>query len=295
MADTDLAHAGIARAARSTRVHDVLDAWELDARCRLERHRQTISHGRAAMLQLAASAQTNDISTITVDDILAWMARQPGSKTRANKRSSANAVLNYAVMRGLIAINPMAAIKWKPPAPSRPIGKPLTKDQVMAVVEAARRSTRDTRSTGETRARIYLFLWATALRTEEASRQLWRDVDLETGTLCVIADKACRGDIISLPDWFVSEMRKWPRSGAKVFPVFMARKSVLKDFAAAGITGTGKLHRFRSGAATYLRSCGLDLVDIAKLTRHADLNTLRKSYIQFENPQLAEAQRLMAI
>ncbi len=291
----DLTHARIARAARSTRVHDVLDAWELDARCRLGWHPQTISHCRAAILQLAAGARTTNLAAITVDDVLAWMARQPSSKTMANKRCSASAVFSYAAMRGLISENPIGHIKWRPPAPSRPIGRPLTKDQVTAIVAAARSGARDRRSTGENRARIYLFLWATALRTGETSRQLWRDVDLSERTLRVTAGKVDRGDVIGLPDWLIAEMMRWPRDGARVFPTFMSRKSVLKDFTAAGITGPGKLHRFRSGAATYLRKCGLDLIDIAKLTRHADLNTLRKSYIEFDNPQLAEAQRLMAI
>ncbi|MBL9140408.1 MAG: tyrosine-type recombinase/integrase [Phycisphaerae bacterium] len=281
-------------ATKSTRVQDVLEAWEIDARCRLEWHRETISHYRSAMLELVSIAGSDDIAAITVDHVLGWLTNQPSSKTRANKRSGASAVFAYAQMRGLVSSNPVACIKWAQPAASRRIGKPISKEEAWRVVEVARRCSGDARHTGAKRARIYMFLWGTAFRRSEAKRQLWSDVEWDTGMMRVSKGKVDRGDRIPLPDWLLDEMANWPRDGRLIFPVFVAQKSVIKDFAAAGITGTGKLHRFRSGAATFLRSCGLDLPQVAKQTRHACLNTLRKSYIEEDLSQLVAAQRLMA-
>jgi integrase len=296
MTTTDLARARSALAARSTRVQDVLDAWEIDARCRLERNPHTISHCRAALRELAASAGVDDVAELTVDAVLAWMTCQPSSKTRANKRTCVNSIFDYLIMRELIAENPARRIKWTRPASSRPIGRPLSRDQVATLVATARNApSSDKRRTGDRRARIYLFLWGTALRRSEAMRQLWADVDLDLGCMRITKGKVDRGEIIPLPPWLVEEMRTWPREGPRIFEGFVAHKSVLADFTRAGIGGTGQLHRFRSGAATFLRQCGLDLPEIARLTRHADLNTLRKSYIEPFDAELASAQRLMAI
>lgn len=294
MKNFDLAGARKAHAARSTRVQDVLAAWELDATCRLEWHRHTIAHCRAAMTQLARSAGAEDIGAITVDDVLEWMGQQPSSKTRSNKRTSASAVFEYARMRGLIAVNPVSAVRWKSPRASRPIGRALTKDQAWRLINVARRTGTDSRFTGVNRARIYMFLWGTALRREEAQRQLWNDVEWDTGMMRVTKGKVDRGDRIPLPDWLLADMRTWPRDSPKIFKRFAAYKSISKDMTAAGIEGRGRFHRFRSGAATYLFKCGCDLPTVAKLTRHEDLNTLRKSYIDIELTQLVAAQSLMA-
>lgn len=297
MSNSGLPRAWSAHAERSTRVQDVLEEWEYDARLRLDQHRDTISHGRAALRQLAAHCGKDDIADITVRDILAWMAVQPSSKTRSNKRSSVASVFNYAVMTELLPASPVDKVKWKRSQSSRPIGKPITHDQVRALLAATKRHGSDRRSTGERRARIYLFLWATALRREEAIRQEWADVDLQECRLRVTRVKVENNmDTIPIPHWLAVEMANWPRDGRRVFASgFVSWKAANADFKAAGIEGTGKLHRFRSGCATHLRRSGLDLPAIAKLTRHSDLNTLRKSYIEVFDAELADAQRLMAV
>lgn len=286
-----------AHAERSTRVQDVLEEWEYDARLRLDQHPHTIAHGRAAVRELAAHCGKNDLADINVRDILAWMANQPSSKTRSNKRSCLASVYGYAMMAELLSVNPLDKIRWKRPDSSRPIGRPLTIDEVRALRAAATRHGSDKRSTGERRSRIYLFLWATAVRRQEAMRQEWEDIDLPNCRMRVTKTKVKNGLYnIPIPPWLAAEMANWPREGKRVFEGgFVTWKTLKADFEAAGIKGSGKLHRFRSGCATHLHRSGLDLPAIAKLTRHADLNTLRKSYIEVFDSELTEAQRLMAV
>lgn len=293
MTDTDRARAWSPHATRSTRAQEVLCEWRDDAERRLRLSDDHIEHCLAAVWELCHSARTEDLADITTDHALAWLAIQPSAKTACNKRCAANTVFRYAVLRQALPRNPLHGVTLPRPRCGRGADS-MTPEEVARVISVARRGG-DKRSTGEERARFYLFLWATALRVSEASDQLWRDIHWRESAMRVSRDKSKRSDVIPLPAWLLVEMQRWPREGDCIFQRIPSHHTLVRDFDAAKVHGRGNWHRFRKGAITHLANSGVPIPVLARLSRHRNISVLVNSYITTEWSQLTAAQSLMAI
>ncbi|MDP1590123.1 MAG: hypothetical protein Q8M07_20385, partial [Prosthecobacter sp.] len=163
-------------------MHDVLEEWENYARGWLCRHEETVSHSRAALLQLASSAGTEDLRFITANQVMRWLSQQPSVKTAANKLASARAVFKYLLREGRLLASPLEHIEL-PKVPARGGADSFTEAEYFQLLDAALRHSHDVRSTGPDRVRLYMFLWFTALRIGEARTQRWADIDWREGTM----------------------------------------------------------------------------------------------------------------
>lgn len=296
MTQIDRGGAWIARPIRSTEVQDVLNAWESDATHRLQWNRYTVRQCRKYITDLAILAGKDDLADITVDDALLWLNLQPSPQTARTRRSVAGGVFRYLIMRGLITVNPLAAVTLPRVAAGRGADI-LTFPEVQTIIRMSKTDNRDGRSSGDSRARFYLFLWATALRIGEAKVQLWSDIDWRTGVMRLTKSKMRREDLVVLPNWLIAEMQKWPRRGLNdlVLESIPSHQAVRRDFQRAGITGRGIYHRFRKGAISHMARSGVPLHILAKFSRHRNVNVLMNSYITVDASELRMAQRLMAI
>lgn len=296
MSQSEPGSAWIERPVRSTKVQDALEAWEHDALHRLRWCPSTVKQCRKYITALAGIAGKTDLADITVDDALAWLLRQPSPQTARTRRSVAGSVFRYLIMRGMLKQNPLAQVTM----PRVQAGKGsdvLTHSEVLDVLKVAMSDDRDGRSSGQARARFYLFLWATALRIGEAKVQEWDDIDWRTGTMRVTKSKMRREDTVVLPNWIFHDMKRWPRRGTctRVIESVPSHKTVQRDFQRAGVTGKGIYHRFRKGAISHMARSGVPLHVLAKFSRHRNLNVLMNSYVTVDTAELRQAQRVTEI
>lgn len=275
-------------------MQEALDAWEFDARMRLCLHPRTIQQVRTLVAGLACLSGKSDLAAITTDDALAWLAGQPSARTALHRRSTAGLVFRYLMMRGLIERNPLAAVTLPRVPPGRG-ADPISIEEAQRVIELARADNRDRRSSGPERARLYWFLWGTALRIGEARVQRWDDLDLRQGVLRVTRAKNRQENNLLLPDWFLQELATWQRVGALMFPRIPCHSMLRRDYVRAGVEGKGLWHRWRKGAITHMARTGVSVPVLARFSRHRNISVLVNNYVTVESAELRRAQGLMAI
>ncbi|MBA3409056.1 MAG: site-specific integrase [Solirubrobacterales bacterium] len=133
---------------------------------------------------LAPHFAAKAVERITADDVASYMAfkRRDGLavKTIANHLTFAHGVFAFALKRGMIQANPVAAVERPTSAPVDADFRYLDREQLEALLRAVPDDT-----LGATDRALYLTAALTGLRQGELAALRWRDVDWSAGVIRV--------------------------------------------------------------------------------------------------------------
>lgn len=196
-------------------------------------------------------------------DVLFFLGRtglRPSS--RATYQASIRAYTRWAVMQGILPLDPCAGL----PVARRPrnVPRPVETVQLAALLGKVNRA----------RTRMFVLLAALAgLRVHEIAKIQGRDVDLVAGSLTVTG-KGGTTKVIPLHPDIISAAAGYPRAGwwfpsyTKTGPVRpdAVRAAISRAMERAGVNGTP--HQLRHWYGTQLLECGTDLRTVQELMRH---------------------------
>ena len=133
---------------------------------------------------------------------------------------------------------------------------------------------------------LYELLYATGMRSGEASRLTWGDIDLAGRLVFIRRSKFDRERMVPLTERAARIMRDWkPVNPVDTLPVFrshaggaLSRAAMNRRFVEhckqAGIWRTGvTIHQLRHACATHLLEAGCDLRSVQELLGHASVQT----------------------
>ncbi len=176
------------------------------------------------------------------------------------------------------------------------VGKPLERDRLLSDEELQRMfDFWDQRRRAIPMQEIVLFLASTAMRLSEVTRITWDDYDAAARTVLIRSRKhpsekdrndqvipllrghfRFKGEIID-PVALIEDRRKFRRGEAEIWPFDSATisTSFTRAVAACGIEDA-RLHDLRHVGVTNLFRAGLSLVEVARVSGHRDLHSLKR-------------------
>lgn len=203
------------------------------------------------------------------------------ARSRNRKRSAIKVFLDWAVKQGRlhehkVDLLPMANEKKD----RRRAKRALTDSELSALLNSA----------PSHRAMLYFFIARTGLRRNEIKQVLWRDIDLNAGTLELFAErtKTCKPVILPLPRQLVQRLEAVVHLGIDTdLPVFTSvptARTVRRDMKRAGIELRDSnglqvdLHALRTTFTTSLLRSGATASEAKHATRHANTHVLDQHY-----------------
>ncbi len=250
----------------------------------LDKRQVTAGHRRDVLYLLdrtvsGAGLQTvRDLTPQVIDRFLRRMVRDGKSAATHNHyRKALRDFCGWLVTFGYLRQNPVDAVKSMDESKDRRcVSRALTVPEADALVTAA---------LSDRRAALYVFRLHTGLRGLEASRIVWRDIDLAHRTLTLRAEVTKNGKADLLPlteavcDRLVDLQREALRQGctlppsASVFGPPPDPRTWSRDIDRAGVerqTGDGTASRkgLRRTFDVWLLKAGVDLIDVMMLMRH---------------------------
>lgn len=123
---------------------------------------------------------------------------------------------------------------------------------------------------------LYSFLLYSGVRSGEASRLAWYDINFEGKTIVLQITKNKRIRFIPITPKIEQILKTVPQNGKRVFPVSVSWIShrFKRYLRQAGIDSHYRVHDLRHTFGTYLASSGVDLLAIKDLLGHSQLSTV---------------------
>lgn len=226
-------------------------------------------------------------------DVLGWAVDRDVSRaTLARLVSSMKGFGGYLVHRGLLAANPVSALKA--PKPQRTLPRVLRDDQAQSVLEAAKAEASE-RADDPAATRDWAMLellYATGIRVSELTGADLQDVDLDRRFLRVTG-KGNKTRVVPFGPTVLTALKAWidrrhelfPRSGAKSIPtaLFLGTRggridqrqvrNIVQRATGAADGPTLSPHGLRHSAATAVLEGGADLRVVQELLGHSSMAT----------------------
>ena len=263
-----------------------LESWRSDMERRGAREasiRQFVKRVRNA----AAACGWRAPADIRYDQAAEWLARERKAKewsgtTTDGVVSALRCFARFCHAAGLVTLDPLLALN-RSGEQGGPGERALTVEEVRALVTIASAATARDRRARCPRGLYYGFLALTGLRTIEAGKCTWGDLDLLGDPPALYSDpkwaKNGKRQRVCLCPEIVEKLSEWGGcvpSGRSdpVFPESSNRATWIKDRIAAGIPevdGRGRrcgLHSLRKAFCTMLYATGASDATISRLARH---------------------------
>lgn len=226
-----------------------------------------------------------DPSTVTPEDIAAWLASDDYSKwTRCTYYSDARSVFGWLASAGHISTDPTSRVRRPATPHQRP--RPLSaREQGMVLAE----------SRGRLHVWLLLGLYA-GLRVHEIAKIRGEDV---TADVIYVRGKGGRDEMIPTHPSIWEAAVSLPRAGYW-FPQADGERPIVPDTVTSGVTKLfrrlgieGSAHRCRHSYGTNLLRAGVNLRVVQELMRHRSLATTA-GYLGVGSDETAEAIRRLA-
>jgi len=253
---------------------DVLAVWQDRVRSNHKTRPRTKEYWQACAERLLRSwpgLDAMDVRKITEDDCRSWASRfaaQYSPQAVNNTLSALRQVLEIARDSGAIYANPADKVdrvkipKTELDLPSVERFKELVQAIESSGVNHCRRA-----------ARLVEFLAYGGFRISEAASVLWRDVDMERGTIRVRPGKNGEGRIVPIIPAMRGLLERIrpaePDMDTRVMPTREARRHVANACAKLGIPHL-RHHDFRHLFATSCIEAGVDIPTVSRWLGHKD-------------------------
>ncbi len=241
-----------------------------------------------------------DIEDVSLGLVSAWMSelREQGLGARSAKRhlSALRGLMRFVVNEGDLKSDPTSLVSA--PKTGRRLPRPLTFDQVLALIEQP-----DLSTPRGLRDRAMLSLcYAAGLRVSELIHLTHGDLDRQRGLVAAFG-KGKKRRLVPLGaitlghlDAYLAVPQTSPNPAGLVFPARSGRpltrqmfwKLVRSAALGAGIPGAVHPHRLRHSFATHLLAGGADLRSVQTLLGHSDISTT-EIYTQVTRDLIREA------
>jgi len=284
-------------------------------------HSKRTEGALGAILSKLTAQRVNHLAVSQVRQYQSRRLRDGVSSRTVNVETQALcAMLNWCVDSGLVAENPLAALKHltMDATKVRRKRRPLDKGEVRALLDVAR-----ARDMELNRPVPYSLLWesllATGARPGELTRSAWGDLDVEAGTLTLRATKNKHPRTVPLLDPSLAgrlqdhrakrsaDLRRMVRNDELIFlsprgsaiQINNTRREFQKVLADAGIETpdplgqTVDLYSLRHTFGSWMAARGVPLADLSKMMGHRDPKVTMNYYV---TPDVeAQKQRLDAL
>ena len=217
-------------------------------------------------------------------------------------RQRLRSILDYAVERGLLAGNPLPAVRRSPKRESAHLPAQLTPEAVGQILRAA-----DKAETSKGVYRAHLLCAYTAQRIGEVVAATWSEVDLEAGLWTIPRARMKRKDptrgphIVPLPAFLLEQLKAWRRIDGEdsvfVCPAprgdgHITREAVEKFYRRTlNLGGLHSPHGWRSVLSTWGNEAG---DDSAVIEAHLDHALGNKVTLAYDRGQRLELRRELA-
>lgn len=231
----------------------------------------------------------NAIEREEVDAFVRWLQRQEfkgrklGPKTVRHYARLLGAAMRLAQRYGYVAENVVAGAKL--PKEPEPRNREITCDEFSRISEAISQGSYW----------VVQLCWYCGLRLREAFELEWKRIDLDKGLLIFKEEhtKTRSSRRVPIPDELLVKLRAVPeplRNGifGEGAPQTVTR-AMGRCTEKLGIADA-RLHDFRHSYATRLRRQGVDIMTIAKLMGHTNMQTLSR-YMEINEEDLVKAVR----
>ena len=226
---------------------------------------------RTLKRELVAAYGEMDIRKITRANILALM----DAAIERNKPYQANRILahtrkffNWCIERGIVDASPVAGIKA--PTREKPRDRVLDDDELIAILNASANLTHPYRS-------VVPMLLATAQRRSEVANMRWSEIDFETKTWVIPAERCKNGKPHSVPlsDYASAMLNEMPRIAGSDFVFTTTGDRPINGFSKflsriqeASATSEWRLHDLRRTAASAMARASVQPHVIEKVLNH---------------------------
>lgn len=244
----------------------------------------TVKNKRADITKAAKAIGATRLVDFTPDRLRPYFIELESSqsaRSRNRKRTALKRFLDWTVEHGRLHEHKVHLLpRANEKKDQRRAKRALTDEELAALLNTAPAH----------RATVYFFIVRTGLRRKETKGVLWRDIDLEAGTLELFATrtKTCKPDIIPLPRQLVNRLRVLASQGCDldqpVFPVLPRASTVERDLKRAGIAKRDAnglqvdLHALRTTYTTSLLRSGATSSEAMHATRHTNTRVLDQHY-----------------
>ena len=251
-----------------------------------EHVKQTIAYVRAA----ADTLKWRTLADVRAEPVSAWLAdlrdtRGLGPRTLNARRTALKGFTRWLIRHNRLAADPLAAVPaMKQSADVRRKRRPLTSDELDALIDTAEAGPTRAGISGADRAMFYRLLAGSGLRRSEAASLTPERFDLNsdapTVTVQAAYSKRRREDEQPIPEPLAAILRLWlagkPR-GRRLWPLPSKayQRTLRPDLLAAGIDPIDDLgqvvdfHSFRHGFITAVVSSGAAVSVAQRLARHS--------------------------
>jgi integrase len=213
-----------------------------------------------------AALPIGSIARAAVAAQLQVIIKERGKVAAARARANLSTLFAWAMREGLVDANPTIATN-KPDLGTRPRERVLTNDELAAIWNAC----------DDDDGRIVRLLILFGCRRQEIGSLLWREVDLENGTLTISAERSKnhRSLVLPLPPIASDILRAVPRRGEYVFGHVFGRShgfgswsALSKKISERSKVNAWTFHDLRRTAATGMNELGIAPHVVEQILNH---------------------------
>ena len=255
----------------------------LEERMAMRYSPHTIRDYRVTYKKFLAEVGDVDFDDIQKQHILKFMASQKhvSAKTLRNYHADLSALWQWAIQQGICEHNPVRQIKA--PTPEKKVILPLLKNEIFAILEAAKRSSKPLRNRA-----IILLLLDTGIRASELCNLTVGDLNRVTNHILVFGKgrkerniPISKNTLNAIEDYLQTRRIKDPNSpmftktnGKPIDRVLLGR--ILSKLGTDAGVSKVHPHRFRHTFATHFLRNGGNIYSLQKILGHSTLDMVKR-------------------